>query len=158
MGIPEVAAAFSGGGFSDYFERPAYQHKAVERYLHKLPPKTYEGLFNRGGRGIPDVSAQSHKFSIYWQGSPITIGGTSASAPTFAGIVALLNDARLARGRPALGFLNPLLYKRGVHALNDIVEGRNPGCGTGGFNATEGWDPVTGLGTPNFRELLKVVL
>ncbi|KAF7352412.1 Tripeptidyl-peptidase sed3 [Mycena venus] len=172
MSIPEVAANFSGGGFSDYFSRPTYQDHAVNAYLSKLHG-TYEGLFNHLGRvrrlsfliilvlkhvnqGIPDVSAQSRKFQIVWQGQRISIGGTSASTPTFAGLVALLNDARLAAGRPALGFLNPLLYKRGEHALNDVVAGANPGCGTPGFNATKGWDPVTGLGTPDFKKLLKV--
>ncbi|KAJ7098751.1 subtilisin-like protein [Mycena belliarum] len=157
-GIPEVAANFSGGGFSDYFQRPAYQDRAVGRYLSRLPHKTYEGLFNRAGRGIPDVSAQARKFQIFWRGMPISIGGTSAAAPVFAGLVALLNDARLAEGRRPLGFLNPLFYKRGADALNDIVVGSNPGCGTPGFNATKGWDPVTGLGTPDFGALLEIVL
>ncbi|KAJ7771127.1 tripeptidyl peptidase A [Mycena maculata] len=155
---PEISANFSGGGFSDYFPRPAYQDKAVGQYLTKLRHGTYDGLYNRNGRGIPDVSAQSRRFQIYWQGAPISIGGTSAATPTFAGIVALLNDARLAKGRAPLGFLNPLLYKRGAHALTDIVAGNNPGCGTPGFNATEGWDPVTGLGTPDFEALMKICI
>lgn len=69
------------------------------------------------------------------------IGGTSASSPTFAGFVALLNDARLRLGQPPLGFLNPLLYTKGVAGFNDITTGNAPGCGTEGFNATTGWDP-----------------
>ncbi|KAJ7068722.1 subtilisin-like protein [Mycena amicta] len=158
MSIPEVSSSFSGGGFSDYWERPRYQDEAVEGYLKQLHGRTYDGLFNRTGRGIPDVSAQSRKFQIYWQGMQISIGGTSASTPVFAGLVALLNDARLAAGRPALGFLNPLLYTLRRTAWTDITAGNNPGCGTPGFNATVGWDPVTGLGTPNFRELLKMVV
>ncbi|KAJ7498508.1 tripeptidyl peptidase A [Mycena latifolia] len=156
MSIPEVSANFSGGGFSNYFHRPEYQDKAIGHYLAKLPHRTYEGLFNRAGRGIPDVSAQARKFQIFWRGEPISIGGTSASAPVVAGLITLLNDARLAAGRRPLGFLNPLLYKRGVHAFNDIVVGSNPGCGTPGFNATKGWDPVTGLGTPDFGALMKI--
>ncbi|KAJ7126440.1 subtilisin-like protein [Mycena crocata] len=154
-GIPEVTATFSGGGFSDYFSRPAYQDKAVKKYLSKLPHGTYAGLFEPFG--IPDVSAQGSRFQIVWQGQRISIGGTSASTPVFAGLVALLNDALLAEGRSPLGFLNPLLYKRGAHAFNDIVVGSNPGCGTKGFNATKGWDPVTGLGTPDFKALKRVV-
>ncbi|KAJ7323191.1 peptidase S8/S53 domain-containing protein [Mycena albidolilacea] len=106
-------------------------------------------------KGIPDISAQVRKFQIVWQGQRISIGGTSAATPTFAGLVALLNDARVAAARPTLGFLNPLLYKRGKNALNEVVDGANPGCGTPGFNATKGWDPVTGLGTPDFKKLLK---
>ncbi|KAJ7129263.1 peptidase S8/S53 domain-containing protein [Mycena epipterygia] len=167
MNIPEVSASFSGGGFSDYFSRPAYQNEAVERYLRKLPHGTYKGLavyaalplkrlLTNFAQGIPDVSAQARKFQIFWQGAPISIGGTSAATPVFAGLIALLNDARLAGGRPPLGFLNPLLYKRGAHAFNDIEIGSNPGCGTPGFNATAGWDPVTGLGTPDFKALLKI--
>jgi len=65
-------------------------------------------------------------------------------------VVSLLNDARIAAGLPSLGFLNPLLYGEGFKGLNDIVGGNNPGCGTDGFEAIKGWDPVTGLGTPNF--------
>ncbi|KAJ7639280.1 tripeptidyl peptidase A [Roridomyces roridus] len=154
--IPEVSAGFSGGGFSDYFSRPEYQDKKVGHFLEGLGHKTYDGLYNRQGRGIPDVSAQSDRFTVYWRDYMILMGGTSAATPTFAGILALLNDARLAAHRPALGFLNPLLYKHGEGALNDITVGNNPGCGTPGFNATHGWDPVTGLGTPDFRALLKV--
>jgi len=64
-----------------------------------------------------------------------------------------LNDARLKAGLPSLGFLNPFLYSKGFAGLNDITVGHNAGCGTEGFNATVGWDPVTGLGTPNFQKL-----
>ncbi|KAJ7684069.1 hypothetical protein B0H14DRAFT_2488088 [Mycena olivaceomarginata] len=59
-------------------------------------------------------------------------------------------------GRPTLGFLNPLLYKRGENAFKEVIDGVNPGCGTPGFKATKGWDPVTGLGTPDFKKLMKV--
>ena len=67
------------------------------------------------------------------------IGGTSAAAPTFAGFVALLNDARIKAGLPTLGFLNPLIYSIGATdptAFNDITTGNNPGCGTEGFNVS----------------------
>ncbi|KAG6810194.1 hypothetical protein H0H93_015135, partial [Arthromyces matolae] len=117
--IPEVAVSrfFSGGGFSNYFKRPAYQDDAVKTYLAALPKGTYHG------------------------GNPILIGGTSASSPAFAGFVALLNDVRLAHGQKPLGFLNPLLYSKAAAGLNDITVGHNSGCGTTGFNATKGWDP-----------------
>ncbi|KDR84041.1 hypothetical protein GALMADRAFT_693836 [Galerina marginata CBS 339.88] len=157
--IPEVAVSrfFSGGGFSNYFDRPSYQDRAVESYLKALPKGTYEGLFNPRGRGYPDVSAQSDRFRIWLRGKPVLIGGTSASSPAFAGFVAMLNDARFKVRKPPLGFLNPLLYSRGVSGLNDITVGHNSGCGTTGFNATKGWDPVTGLGTPNFFKLKDIV-
>lgn len=70
---------------------------------------------------------------------------TTADAPhsqTFAGVVALLNDFRLANGNAPLGFLNPLLYSTGAAGLNDITSGSNPGCDTNGFSAGTGWDPV----------------
>lgn len=83
--------------------------------------------------------------------------GTSASSPTFGSIITLINQARLSVGKSSVGFLNPTLYANpGV--LNDITQGDNPGCGTSGFSATTGWDPVTGLGTPNFPKLLKLFL
>ncbi|KAF8076736.1 subtilisin-like protein [Lyophyllum atratum] len=158
--VPEVAVSrfFSGGGFSDYFPRPKYQDHVVKSYLKALPKGTYEGLFNPEGRGIPDVAAQGDRYRIFLKGVPRSIGGTSASAPTFAGIVALLNDVRLSHGLPPLGFLNPLLYSKALRGFNDITVGHNSGCGTTGFNCTVGWDPVTGLGTPNFGELKKLVL
>ena len=85
-------------------------------------------------QGVPDVSAQSDKFQVIFEGANLAAAGTSASAPTFAGIVSLLNDARLSKGLPPLGFLNPLLYSVGIEGLNDITIGSNPGCGTPGFN------------------------
>ena len=74
-------------------------------------------------------------------GAVESVGGTSASSPTFAGIVALLNDFGISRGKPSLGFLNPMLYSVGLPGFVDILLGNNPGCGTPGFNATEGVFP-----------------
>ncbi|KAI0682616.1 tripeptidyl peptidase A [Earliella scabrosa] len=160
VNVPETAVFFSGGGFSDVFPRPAYQQLAVRKFLKNLAPGTYAGLFNPNGRAIPDVAAQGEFFRVFLRGRPVSIGGTSASAPTFAGIVSLLNSARLSKGLRPLGFLNPLVYA--IEALdpaafNDITTGNNPGCGTPGFNATRGWDPVTGVGTPNFGKLKEFV-
>ena len=64
------------------------------------------------------------------------IGGTSASSPTIAGFVALLNDARIAAGKPPLGFLNPLIYALNGEGFTDITSGNAPGCGTPGFNVS----------------------
>jgi tripeptidyl-peptidase-1 len=66
----------------------------------------------------------------------MNIGGTSASAPSFAGLVALLNDARLAAGKSSLGFLNPLVYALNGDGFHDVVIGNAPGCGTPGFNVS----------------------
>ncbi|KAI0737696.1 tripeptidyl peptidase A [Daedaleopsis nitida] len=158
--VPETAVFFSGGGFSDVFPRPAYQQLAVSKFLNNLAPGTYKGLFNPNGRAIPDVAAQGDFFRIFYRGRAVSIGGTSAAAPTFAGIVSLLNAARLEQGLPPLGFLNPLVYAIEAvapQAFNDITTGNNPGCGTPGFNATKGWDPITGVGTPNFQKLRAIV-
>ncbi|KAI0693070.1 tripeptidyl peptidase A [Cytidiella melzeri] len=157
---PEVATTrfASGGGFSDYFERPSYADAAVADFFKQFPKETYAGLFNPNGAPIPDVSAQGDHYQIFLSGVQVGIGGASAATPTFASIISMLNDARLNRGKPPLGWLNPMLYLVGQNALTDVVEGSNPGCGTPGFNATKGWDPLTGLGTPDFKKLMKVVL
>ncbi|KAI0738978.1 peptidase S8/S53 domain-containing protein [Daedaleopsis nitida] len=153
---PEVAAPFTSGGFSNLFPRPDYQKDAVGGYLKALGD-THSGRFNVSGRAFPDVSAQGVNFLINVTGRNILSSGTSASAPTFASIVALLNDELLNEGKSPLGFLNPLLYAKGAAAFNDITTGSNPGCGTDGFPAQPGWDPVTGLGTPDYDKLLTVV-
>ena len=97
---------------------------------------------------------------------------TSASSPTFAAVISLLNNALLAAGKPPLGYLNPWIYSVGKYGLNDIINGGSTGC-TGidsysglpvpyvpyaFWNATTGWDPVSGYGTPDFAKLLALVL
>ncbi|KAH8978047.1 subtilisin-like protein [Lactarius hatsudake] len=150
---PETSAPFSSGGFSNYFDTPSYQVAAKEAYLTKLG-STYAGRFNTSGRGFPDVSAAGTNLQIVSNGYVMSVVGTSCSSPVFASVVSLLNDRLIAAGKPVLGFLNPFLYSTGASALNDITTGGNPGCDTNGFPATTGWDPVTGLGTPNWAKLL----
>ncbi|KAJ7436000.1 family S53 protease-like protein [Mycena galericulata] len=152
-GIIETAASFSSGGFSNYFGIPSYQSTAVAAYLNTLG-STNSGRFNRSGRGFPDLSAQATNFEIVG-----TVDGTSSSSPTVAAIIALLNDELIAVGQPPLGFLNPLLYSAaGTAALNDIKTGDNPGCNTNGFPATTGWDPLTGLGSPDYALLQELTV
>ena len=62
---------------------------------------------------------------------------------TAAGVISLLNDHLISNGKSPLGFLNPMIYSKGVPGFNDITSGSNPGCNTTGFPATEGWDPVS---------------
>ncbi len=138
---PETAAQFSSGGFSNVFARPDYQTTAVQGYLSALG-NTNAGLFNTSGRAYPDVSTQGVSFAVNIAGSFEAVSGTSASSPTFASVVALLNDQRLNAGKAPLGFLNPLLYSTATGAFNDITSGNNPGCNTTGFPAVAGWDPV----------------
>ncbi|KAI1912263.1 vesicle formation at the endoplasmic reticulum [Ophidiomyces ophidiicola] len=168
---PERAIYFSSGGFSDRYSRPWYQDTAVKDYLHKELGDRWKGLYNPAGRGFPDVAAQGYKFAVVDHDKIIGVSGTSASAPAFAAIVANLNSIRLAQGKRVLGFLNPFLYTIGRVGFTDIVHGGSTGC-TGkdiysglptpivpfaSWNATKGWDPVTGLGTPNFEVLKKLV-
>lgn len=82
---------------------------------------------------------------VYFSGQQTRSGGTSASTPIFAGIVSRINEQRLNAGKNTIGFMNPALYTN-PSMLNDITNGTNPGCGTEGFAAVPGWDPVTGLG------------
>ncbi|KAH9037110.1 subtilisin-like protein [Lactarius pseudohatsudake] len=138
---PEVAASFSGGGFSDYFERPTYQEEAVSTFLEGLGNR-YQGLYNASGRGIPDIAAQAAGLRMIFDGKENEVGGTSVATPAVAGIISLLNDWLILTGQAPLGFLNPWLYGRGSGGLTDITEGSNPGCNMDGFSSIVGWDPV----------------
>ena len=147
---PEIAADFSSGGFSNIFSQPSYQSSAVSAYLTELG-STNDGKFNRTGRAFPDISAQGTGVLFFNGGNEFFFMGTSCSSPIFASVIALLNDRLIAAGRLPLGFLNPFLYSTGASALNDVTSGSN------GFPAVAGWDPVTGLGTPNFEKLLEAI-
>ncbi|EGX94291.1 tripeptidyl peptidase [Cordyceps militaris CM01] len=136
----------TGGGFSEYFARPSYQDAAVDGYLRGIGA-LHDGLYNAGGRAVPDISAQGYHYTIIYNGTAHLLDGTSGSAPTVAAIVALLNDALLAEKKPPLGFLNPWLYAA-KSGLRDVLHGAATGCNTTGFPAAPGWDAATGLGTP----------
>ncbi|KAI0666436.1 family S53 protease [Trametes maxima] len=155
---PEFAAAFSSGGFSSFFAQPSYQTAAVEGFFGQIG-NLNAGLFNPGGRGFPDIAAQGDNVEIVFMQEFGTVAGTSCSTPISASIFALLNDEFAAVGEPPLGFLNPLLYSlAGTAAFNDVTSGSNPGCNTLGFPAVKGWDPITGLGTPNFAAIRSFTL
>ncbi|RWA11315.1 hypothetical protein EKO27_g3791 [Xylaria grammica] len=145
----------SGGGFSNIFDIPQYQKKEVTSYVKDLKGE-YDGWYNKKGRAYPDISSQGLYFAYFYNGTEGVISGTSASTPLTSGILSLVNDALLASGKPPLGFLNPWLYSVGFKGLNDITEGSAVGCGVDGFPAVKGWDPVTGLGTPDFPKLVKL--
>ena len=123
----------TGGGVSNFFPLPAWQDKAG------VPKPTV----STGGRGVPDVAGdadQSTGYNVVVDGRHMKIGGTSAVAPLWAGLIALSN----AQKRTSSGFINPQLYSGSPKALfRDIVSGNN-----GAFEARKGWDACTGLGSP----------
>ena len=130
-----------GGGYSVQFALPTWQASASVK-----PPKG-------GGRGVPDVAGDADPetgYNVSIDGTAMVIGGTSAVAPLWAGLIALLNEKL---GKP-LGFLQPVLYglPPTAKAFHDIVTGTN-----GAFSAGPGWDACTGLGSP-FGESLLVAL
>jgi kumamolisin len=118
----------TGGGFSGTFAEPAYQ----------------SGINENGfsGRGVPDVAGDAdpaNGYVVRVDGHEAVFGGTSAVAPLWAALIARINQLKGTRQ----GFINPKLYGNSA-ALRDITQGNN-----GSFSAASGWDPCTGLGTPN---------
>jgi len=119
----------SGGGYSAHFSRPNWQ------------TGTGQALQAQAGRGVPDVAGDADPatgYNVTVDGQATVVGGTSAVAPLWAGLIALSNQSA---GRNA-GFVNPVLYANPT-ALTDITRGNN-----NGYQAGPGWDPVTGLGSP----------
>jgi kumamolisin len=124
----------TGGGVSAVFDLPTYQSTAG------VPVVDDAG--GNPGRGVPDVSGDADPatgYEVVVDGSSAVYGGTSAVAPLWAGLVALLGASA---GKP-VGFINPTLYANPA-ALRDVVSGNN-----GAFTAGPGWDACTGLGSPN---------
>lgn len=157
-GAPEQADELSSGGFSLRWPRPDWQKSAADAYVQRTDDDMADRTrYRSAGRGFPDVAAQSENYLVTLDLIPYPVSGTSCSSPTVAGIVSLLNDLRLQQGQPSLGYLNPLLYSDLASTFTDIVKGSNPGCDTKGFPAKPGWDPVTGLGTPNYDNMAEVV-
>jgi subtilase family serine protease len=141
----------SGGGFSSFFSTPSFQQS--------LPLAVLQELQHR--RGVPDVSADADPntgLAIYVGGWQLG-GGTSAAAPLWSAITAIANQM----AGHSLGFLNPALYKLAASStyardFRDITSGNNstPVGSTlvHGYNAVPGWDPITGLGSPNAQNLI----
>jgi kumamolisin len=129
----------TGGGVSQAFALPAYQQGAKV-------PKDPNGFV---GRGVPDVAGDADPetgYNVVVDGQQSVIGGTSAVAPLWAGLLALINQSLGTN----VGFANPLLYSPKVEpTFHDITSGTN-----GTYSAAPGWDPCTGLGSPNGAALL----
>jgi kumamolisin len=132
----------TGGGVSNVFPLPTWQSGS------NVPSPTS----NAGGRGVPDVAGNadpSTGYVVRVDGSNMVIGGTSAVAPLWAGLIAVAN----AQNGTSAGFLQPAIYaSKGRSAFNDITSGNN-----GGFKAGPGWDACTGLGSPIGTKLIGVV-
>jgi subtilase family serine protease len=153
-GIPGSAFQASGGGFSRLFRRPGYQDGVPAI---------------RANRGVPDVSADASghtgmAFVLSDSGKTMirNSGGTSASAPIWAALIALADQYA---GRH-LGFVNPAIYQiaRGPHyrqAFHDVTSGNNtvqfPPKTIAGYRAVSGWDPVTGWGSPDAQVLIPLL-
>ncbi|HTQ53457.1 MAG TPA: S53 family peptidase [Bryobacteraceae bacterium] len=132
----------TGGGVSETFALPPFQQSAA------VPASVNTGF---AGRGVPDVAGDADPNSGYQvqvDGQAAVIGGTSAVAPLWAGLIALLNQQL---GKSA-GFLNSAIYQAPLSAagFHDVVTGSN-----GSYNAGPGWDACTGWGSPNGAALLK---
>jgi kumamolisin len=135
----------TGGGISDVFPLPSWQANAG------VPPSANSN--HNVGRGVPDVSGDADPTTGYVtlvDGQSGVIGGTSAVAPLWAGLIALINESV---GKPA-GLVNPLLYQSASTAgdFNDVTSGNN-----GAYSAGPGWDPCTGLGSPIGAQIAAVL-
>jgi kumamolisin len=131
-----VHGGASGGGYSTAFSRPSWQANDV----------------GQPGRGVPDVSANADPetgYNVLVDGRQEVLGGTSAVAPLWAGLIALINQTLQTR----VGYINPSLYSAvQTSSFHDITEGNN-----GAFSCARGWDAVTGLGSPMGVQLLQSV-
>jgi kumamolisin len=133
----------TGGGVSDIFKIPTYQASAAV-------PVQKETKF--AGRGVPDVTGDADPvtgYKVRVDGQNTVIGGTSAVAPLWAGLIALINQQL---GKP-VGFLQPALYQLiGTAAFHQIIKGNNDG-----YQAGPNWNPCAGLGSPNGAAILKAL-
>ncbi|EME50290.1 hypothetical protein DOTSEDRAFT_68978 [Dothistroma septosporum NZE10] len=150
---------YSGGGFSNVFPLPSYQSSAVKKWFSQNPVAYSSSQFNNSQqtRGFPDISANGANYVVAIDGQWALVFGTSASSPTLGSVLTLINEARFNVGKGSIGFVNPTAYAH-PEVFNDVTQGGNQGCGTAGFQATAGWDPVTGLGTPNYPKMLALWL
>jgi len=130
----------SGGGVSSVFPIPPWQMKAN---VPKPPTSS-------GGRGVPDVAGDASPetgYNVFYGGQSAVVGGTSAVAPLWAALIALLNQ----QSGSNIGFANLALYQNAENGFNDITQGNN-----GTYSAGPGWDPCTGLGSPNGNQLPQI--
>jgi kumamolisin len=131
----------TGGGVSNIFPLPTWQAGM------NVPQPTDPA----GGRGVPDVAGDADPatgYIIRVDGKTMVIGGTSAVAPLWAGLIAVANRQNGAQA----GFIQPALYAKNTGAFRDTISGNN-----GAFDAGPGWDACTGLGTPIAPRVISVI-
>jgi tripeptidyl-peptidase-1 len=136
----EMATTYfaSGGGFSNVFSTPPWQRRHVDSYLFRanVSHLGYVGggknfslsqigvepgkLFNKAGRGYPDVAAIGDNYLVHMQGYSDHLGGTSVSVPIWASILTLINEERLARGKGTVGFVHQVLVSSSCPGLRSI--------------------------------------
>jgi subtilase family serine protease len=149
--------AASGGGYSTLYKRPSYQNDVVKSAWRGVPDVSYNAAVNGGVLTVLGFLGANSGIYIF--------GGTSASSPQWAGITTLLDQ----HANHRLGFLNPAIYALGkdhfkyAASFHDIQQGNNTFTGTDsngnavtitGYKAREGWDPVTGWGSPIASHLI----
>ena len=143
----------TGGGFSDYIAAPSWQSSQIKKYFQTASNdgETPVSGYSTTGRGYPDVSLLAASYEVIMDGSVELLYGTSASTPSFAGMISLVNAGRLANGMSSVGWINPSLYQySSMFILADPNSGENNWCLNAavccsqGFYAVDGWDPVTG--------------
>jgi kumamolisin len=136
----------SGGGISTLFAVPPYQTEANH---------TDSIVTGKPGRGVPDVAMSATNYFTRVDHMEGPSGGTSAVAPLMAALVARLNQAKESR----VGFMNPFLYAHvGKGVTKDVTVGTNGIKNTvKGYDAGAGWDPCTGLGTPDGGTILQLL-
>lgn len=137
----------TGGGISRVFPIPAYQSAANV----PVQPET-----NFAGRGVPDVAGNADPatgYQVLVDGQQEVVGGTSAVAPLWAALVALMNQ-KLGKRQ---GLLNTAIYGLNGTGFNDITTGNNDDSNLGYYSAATGWDPCTGLGSPDAAALISAL-
>lgn len=124
-----------------------------------VPPSANDGV--SVGRGVPDIAADADPntgYDIVADGQWVVVGGTSAVAPLYAGLLAVINANLNGMGFPNVGFVSPFLYTLGgTSAFADIVDGNNWVGIAAAYSAGTGWDACTGLGRINGNNLQAVL-
>jgi hypothetical protein len=151
-----------GGGISSFWGMPAYQSSnpgtlhVINSNSSRAPCGAPAGSYCREVPDVSSVADPATAIAVFYSGSWRGIGGTSAGAPLFAALTALMNASSGCAGSP-IGFANPLLYGSAAHVyssvFNDVTSGNNNMFGGGLYPAGPGYDMASGLGTPQGAQL-----